>query len=182
MNGLWVSSGQVTLFFGASLLFGLFAGALFDVFRIMRIARRSFGRASLPRFLRFGDGILCFFADMIYWLMLAAAYSVFIYHRAYGRLRLGSLLCVGVGFFVWHYTLGRLMILTADRIIALVRRIVGFIISVTLKPIFCALVFLVRRLLGILYRIRTAFYHRRTLKRELLLAGRGFGIMKIKRH
>ena len=182
MSGIWVSSGQITRFFGLSLIFGLFAGALFDLFRIMRIAGRS--RSSVPtsRLFRYGDGLFCFIADMIYWLLLAAAYSVFIYHQSYGRLRIGALLCVGIGFLAWHYTVGRLIILAADRIIAFVRKLLRFIISITVKPLFRAIAFPVRKVSGIFNRIFSALYHSYAARRELSLADKGFGIRKIKRH
>ncbi|MBQ4054076.1 MAG: hypothetical protein IJD17_00050 [Clostridia bacterium] len=181
MNGFWVSSGQVTRFFGLSAVFGLFAGALFDLFRIMRIARRSSDSPSFPRFLRFGDRLLCFISDILYWLLLAVAYSIFIYRAFYGRFRIGSLLCVAGGFLVWHYTAGRLVVYLADRMIALIRIAVGFILSITLKPVFRALRFLVRLLSGFLGGAFAAVHHRIAVRRELSLAAKGFGIQKLKR-
>lgn len=183
MTGVWQSSAEITAFFLWSIVFGLFAGAFFDIFRIMRIARRSV--VNLKRFslfLRLGDGILCFLSDVVYWLVLAVGYSVFIYRWAGGRFRIGSLLCVAAGFLIWHYTLGRLVILLADRIISLIRLVIGFILSVTLVPILRLVSFFGRKIKSLFAAVFISLYHSIAVKRELSLASKGFGIDKIKRN
>ena len=180
---MWLSSADITVFFLWSIVFGLLAGALFDVFRIMRIARRSIvnvKRSSL--FLHLGDGILCFLSDILYWLILAVAYSVFIYRWADGRLRIGSLLCAAAGFLIWHYTIGRAVMLLADRIIALIRVIVGFILSITLVPLYRLFAFVGRKVNNLFSAVFAVLCHSIAVKRELSLASKGFLIDKIKRN
>ncbi len=182
MTDVWVSSGQVTLFFLYSILFGVCAGAFYDLFRILRIARKPKERTKeAGRVLMLGDDILCFVSDMIYWLVLAAAYSIFIYREAEGRLRIGSLLCAAAGFLCWHFTIGRLIIFLADRIIRLIRLIFGFVLSVTLVPLLRLLRFIGQRLCALFSAVFGRVYHRFAVKRELSLASRGFGIEKSKR-
>ncbi len=183
MNGVWVSSGQVTLFFLYSIVFGVCAGAFYDLFRILRIARKPKERKrEAGRFLRLGDDILCFVSDMIYWLVLAAVYSIFIYRESEGRLRIGSLLCAAAGFLCWHFTLGRLIIFLADRIIRLIRLVFGFVLSVTLVPLLRLLRFIGRRLSALFSAVFGSVYHGFAVKRELSLASRGFGIAKNRRN
>lgn len=180
---MWMSSAEITAFFLYSIVFGLLAGAFFDIFRILRIARGSVVKIKhISLFLRFGDGILCFLSDLTYWLILAVAYSVFIYRWADGRLRIGSLICVALGFIVWHYTLGRLVMILADRIVALIRLIVGFILSVTLVPLWRFMTFVMRKIRTLFAVAFGALYHHIAVKRELSLASRGFGIDRIKRN
>ena len=179
---MWISSWQVTLFFRWSLVFGVCAGAFYDLFRILRIARNgSGGLWSKHGFLRFGDFALCFAADMLFWLTLAVCYSIFIYRMAGGRLRLVSLFAVACGFAAWFFTCGRLVVFLADRIIALARRIVGFIVGITLVPLGRAVRFCMKKTAALLAFVFGSFYDRAARRRELTLAAKGFNILRSKK-
>lgn len=181
MNGVWLTSYEVTLFFGRSALFGTAAGAFYDIFRIIRISRKPKGEEwAKHRFLRFGDTVLCFVGDILFWLTLAVCYSIFIYHTIEGRLRLGSIASGVAGFLIWHLTAGRLIVFLADRIIALVRRIIAFIISVTLVPLGRAFCFIGKKAGELAGLVFGAVFHKVIWKREIALASKGFKINKFR--
>ena len=165
---MWFSSGEVIRLFLWSLVFGLCSGAFYDIFRIVRIARRPTRRVGPV------DTALCVIEDLLYWLILAAAYCVFIYDVAGGRLRLISLAACAAGHAAWHFTLGRAVIFAADRIIAAVRAVLRLIFRLTVLPL--------ARLIRILVRpgviILAALYDKLKRSHELSLARRGYGVKK----
>ena len=176
---MWFSAYRVDRLFLWSLLFGAAAGAYYDIFRIIRIARKPRGDGwKSRRFLRYGDAVLCFAGDILYWLTLAAAYCVFIYDAADGRLRIASLIAVAGGFLVWFFTLGRLVAAAADMIIYAVRLILKAVFRVTVVPAAKALRFIFTRIAGAFRAIRTAIYSVLAVRLEKRRAARGYGLLR----
>ena len=174
---MWVSSYETMRLFARSLLFGACAGAYYDVFRVLRIARKPRGNAwSRRRVLRYADVALCFAGDLFFWLTLAAAYCVFIYDAADGRLRIVSLIALLCGAAAWYFSFGRLIVLVADKVIGAVRTAFSFAVGITVIP----LARVIKRLAGLLGRLIGrlfgAFYDKVERRRELAGAEKGYGV------
>ena len=101
-----------------STLFGFLAGALYDVFRVRRIA------VKIP--------LLWHFEDFFFMVFCGAVYSLLFYALNSGRVR-GFAFAGGiVGFCLYRKTLGRLVMAASERIIAFVKYI---FLKVILPPI-----------------------------------------------
>lgn len=162
-----------------SILFGVCVGAFYDVFRVIRIARKPRGAAwSSHRILRYADAVLCFCGDMLFWLTVAVAYCVFIYDAADGRLRIASLVAALLGAAAWYFSFGRLVVFAADKIIGFFRAAFRFILKITLFPIVRLLVFAATTAGGMLGRSFGALYGRIKYRRELSAADKGFGLYR----
>ena len=176
---MWFPAQRVVRLFLWSLVFGAAAGAYYDIFRILRIARKPRGDGwRHSRFLRHGDAALCFAGDLFFWLSSAAAYCVFIYDLADGRLRIASLIAVCLGFLFWFFTFGRLIVAAADLIIRAVRAAICAVCSVTVVPAAKGIRFIARKLAALFAGLFGAVYSRVAIRRELRLASRGYGFKK----
>ena len=174
---MWFYSPQVIRLFLLSVLFGAGAGAFYDLFRILRIARKPRGEEwSKRRFLRYGDFILCFLGDMIFWIVLAVAYSIFIYAIANGRLRISSLIAAAIGFAAWFFSAGRLTVFLADRIIFGARFVLRFVARLTVIPAARIAYAAWSAVSGFIRKRIAIVVDRRTARRENSLAGKGYGL------
>ena len=164
---MWFSSADVVRLTVLSFVFGLGSGAFYDLFRIWRIARRP-SRRRAGRI----DFMLCVVEDLLYWLILSAAYCVFIFDAAGGRLRLISLAAAACGHLAWHFTLGRAVVFISGRIIAAVRAALRLLFRVTVVPALRALAFLLRPAV----RACGYIYDKTKRARGLRSARRGYGL------
>ena len=176
---MWFSAYRVIRLFLWSLVFGAASGAYYDIFRILRIARKPRGDAwKSRRLLRYGDAALCFAGDLLFWITLAAVYCVFIYDMADGRLRIISLIAVCLGFLAWYFTFGRLIVAAADRIIQAVRFVVKAVCRVTLFPAAKAVGYIARKIYAAFRKAFGLFYSKAAYRRELRLASKGYRVLK----
>jgi spore cortex biosynthesis protein YabQ len=100
--------GQTGLLLSAALL-GFALGAVYDIFRIFRVATRS-GRVAV------------FVLDLLYWLICAAVTFVFLLFQNDGRMRALSMLAQIGGAALYYYTIGRLVIKRAAAASVLAKR------------------------------------------------------------
>jgi len=112
--------------------------------------------------------------DLIFWMILAAAYSVFIYDVAGGRLRLSSLFACFAGHLIWHFTLGRLTVFLADRIIYAVKTALRFVFRITVLPLFK----LITVILSPIASLFSVICDRIRQRRGIALAARGYKLKK----
>ena len=118
-----------------STLFGFLAGALYDVFRVRRIA------VKIP--------LLWHFEDFFFMVFCGAVYSLLFYALNSGRVR-GFAFAGGiVGFYVYRKTLGRLVMALSERIINAVKYISRRIILPPIKFV----IGLVKRAFGALFHV-----------------------------
>jgi hypothetical protein len=104
-----ISQISLARLFLLSLVFGFVACAVYDLFRIRRIAIR------IP--------ILWHFEDFFFMLACAACFCVLFFVKSSGKVRGFAFGTALVGAGMYRYTLGRLVMRSAERIIALVKRI-----------------------------------------------------------
>ena len=105
-----------------SILFGMGLGVLYDLFRIFRVAFPP-GRT------------LALFEDLIWWLMAGVLTVLFCIAEMNGQIRIFALMGEGIGFLLYHLTIGVLVLGASRWIIGLISAILRFLYRITLAPI-----------------------------------------------
>lgn len=122
------------------LIFSFFAGivfgAVYDVFRIRRIA---FARDKTRRVIKRVDAVIIFLEDVIFSLFIAVTMILICYKLYFGIPRWYSYGGAALGFFLWRVTAGKLVIKLADKIIAAISAFFAFILQRIITPPLSAL-------------------------------------------
>lgn len=105
---------EQTAVFLHALLLGMALGCLYDVFRITRIA------FLIPAALVLAEDLLFFFLSSI-------VLFGFMLERSYGQIRWFILLGVVLGWVLYYFTLGSLVMKCSARIIGFTRRLLAFL-------------------------------------------------------
>lgn len=79
----------------ASFASGVFCGAVYDVFRILRA-------------FAFKSKLIIFFEDLVYCAFVSLCLSVLYYNYSNGRVRAYAIVCLALGFSLYYFTLGKL--------------------------------------------------------------------------
>ena len=124
-----------------SLACGGLCGVLYDLFRISRVllgvseytaaARKLYAApmpligcvyrpGSTPVRDRIGNGVIAL-GDVLYGILSGCVFSVFLYVAASGCFRWFYLAGAGIGFLVYYFTFGRLVMLSSDVIVYVLR-------------------------------------------------------------
>lgn len=191
------------LLLGAFVL-GLAWGAVYDVFRIIRISRSNppapsggFYEKIAPRrkIEPFGgrlkkargaaDAALTFIEDILFFLICAAAEVIFFLAENDGAVRIYCILFTACGYFIYRITLGRAVIFFSSNIIFLFKCLIYWLFYIIMIPIKHFLS-LMRKCGSFMYSISVkkllrAIKKRRSNSLEKSLyddAGNGFGIFK----
>lgn len=164
-----VSMWGELLFLLRSLLFGVALGVLYSLLRISRLflgvrypgGVGGLSKVRLPllgdktamRFLkRKREGLLflpVLLGDLLFFLLFAIGYSVFLYAFHSGVFRLYSLLGVALGFFLCEKTVGRLVLRFSLFILFGLYAVWDYAVYFLFAPLFRVLGRLLRLLLGI---------------------------------
>ena len=80
-----------------ALVLGMALGVLFDGFRILRVAFKA-------------GVVAAFLQDCLFWGITALCTFLYITARLDGEPRVFVLLCELLGFFVYYFTIGRLVV------------------------------------------------------------------------
>lgn len=111
-----------TALFFQSIVFGFFAGLVFEFFRFLRLA--------LPQ-----TTMTVFCQDLLFFLPVTLFFLLFTFAFSDGVVRWFSVAGAGGGFFLYLGTLGKILFFFADRILSLIRRILFFLFRKTLLPV-----------------------------------------------
>ena len=111
---------QTRLFFMAVGL-GFFAGVVFDLFRILRLAV-SFGKIAVA------------VQDVIYILFVFALSFVFFLSKNMGEIRLFAILGELIGFIIYYLTFGSFVYSISGKLIALIRRVLSWLFKIISYP------------------------------------------------
>lgn len=155
---------------------GAALGALYDVFRILRVAMKPI--QSMPsRIKRFYDTVgdtIIFAQDILYSLAAVAVVAVFLFHINDGQLRWFVLAGAAAGFSVYYMTVGRLVMLCANAIISFIRSLIRLILRLTLFPAIKVARFIWRLISGAWRYIVRKLYTAYVMRRILRQAEKGF--------
>ncbi len=159
-----------------SAVVGAALGALYDVFRIIRVAMKP--SPDMPAVLRsvydaIGDAVI-FAEDILFSFAAALVVTVFLFHINDGQLRWFVLAGAGTGFTFYYITVGRLVILCAEVIISFIRMIIRFVLSLTLIPAIKAVRFTWRFIVKSVTYAERKLYTAVVMRRTLRQAERGF--------
>ena len=135
----------IVLWYG--LWFGVFAGLLYECFRILRCAQRQMLKGS-GRFLEFLNILLVFFQDILYFLLLSVAAVLFIYVCNRGQLRISILVCMALGFVFYIKTVGRLIFTLHMRLLSLIAFAFRLVFRYTLRYLFLFFIWVYRSSIG----------------------------------
>ncbi len=125
-------SEQLRLFINALLLGGIL-GLTYDVFRIIRVA------------VKHGNALI-FAEDALYWMFCAGVTFVYLLSQNSGQVRFYVILGEFLGAVIYYFTLGKLILSLARTIIKIVKAIIKFIYSITLRPFVLLFLWLYRLL------------------------------------
>ncbi len=171
---MWFSVSEhlrVTLY---SFFIGLLLGVLYDVIRLTRITlglavysnvserlyrhRLPFIRESRA-YIGCGSGkgkfagALIFIGDIVYALVSAAVYSVFLFHAIRGQVRWYFIASSAVGFFAYYFTVSCFFLTVLEVVVFVLRAAVRYITELFLLPIRVAFGLAVRALKALRLRI-----------------------------
>jgi len=114
---LEISVSEQAIVFLNSLCFGVALGVIYDLFRIIRVA--------------FPMGKIIVFIEDLLFLISAGLFSfIFILTVNSGRIRIFLLIAAAIGFILYYFTIGKLILKSAQSII----KIIKFILSKILSP------------------------------------------------
>ncbi len=123
---------------------GILFGAVYDLLRIRRVAfrlpRKKDGEKAgkvvsfFRRHWEKTDTVLIFFEDLIFSLFCTVTLILLDFRLYFGVPRWYSAAAALLGFLLYYVTVGKLVIRSAERLISLLRRAVGFLLLHTLFP------------------------------------------------
>lgn len=137
---------------------GAMLGAIWDVFRVIRVAMSVENTEDLPRFYRRLLNVCAFAEDILFSVIAAVGVTIFVYHTNDGKFRWFALAGCALGFYIYYKTIGRLVISIAKPLTALIRRIIAFIcVKIIFPPFrFCAV--MLARLSRLLFKASKALF------------------------
>lgn len=113
---VFFNTGEELWIFGCACLLGVFLGAVYDVVRVVRAVVLH-------------NRIMVFVEDFLYMLFASLCFFIFSMELVRGQLRLFVLVGNAVGFMIFHYTAGNILLF-------FVKKISFFIKKWILKPVF----------------------------------------------
>jgi len=128
---------------------GFFLGAYYDVFRVIRLIMNSKNRT-------------VFLQDMLFFSTSAIITFLFSLAITEGNLRFYFFAGEIIGFFAYHYTIGRIVVRFARTVTAAIIFVWGAIWKVISFPFK-----LIKRPLTLIYQKILAFFKKKTLKRYI---------------
>ena len=200
-----ISQRLLGMLFVWAVLLGFALGGVYDVLRITRIlcgvhyagrplqsasgaVDASLAPSSPPTFRRRLSRILrtllIFAEDLLFGVVCGISLIILLYYTNDGQFRALSVCGMACGFFVYYHTLGRLVMLFSEVIVYALRRLVLWIVHLTLLPfrwltrLLCRTVG--RRITRLAKRIRhkhNVRYTNKTVDECVQLASRGFGLL-----
>lgn len=168
---------------------GVLLGIIYDVFRILRIAVEPSNRLRLLSTVtgsETADGkkphgetvrtVVIAIEDIIYSVICAVIISVMIFHINSGHPRWFILLGTALAFFVYYFTIGKIVMLFSSYIFLFVRTVFMFVMKLTLFPLLKLFRWLFGIAAGFMRRLIRAMAGKILYSRELKAAERGYGM------
>ena len=132
---------------------GIFLGAVYDIFRLIRISRNdsthSVGKAIQKRFFQKSDSmndkqektrisefIIVFVEDILFFTIAAITEILALFYINAGEIRIYYLMISAIGFFAYQRTFGNIVLFFSKQLLYLIRKIIYFIACFILIPSF----------------------------------------------
>ncbi|MBQ9921705.1 MAG: spore cortex biosynthesis protein YabQ [Clostridia bacterium] len=158
-----ISMTQQCMFFVYSIVLGAVCGAVYDIFRIFRVALRH-------------NGTAVFFEDVLFCLICCVMLILFIFCANYGIVRWFSFFGWAGGFYIYYMTVGKMVISAANMIIGFIK---NYIIYPAKRAVYFVFSALLRFVSGMVRVIKKYIYELRKYlrcRRIVRCAAKGFGI------
>lgn len=97
----------------------------------------------------FYKSVVVFIGDILFFFVVSPIFTVFIYYANNGKIRWYLVIGAIIGFLLYYFTIGRLIMLFSSAIVFTVRTIGAYVIYFTLRPV----VLLLRLILGFIRKV-----------------------------
>jgi hypothetical protein len=138
-----------------SALIGMVLGIIYDIFRILRIARQPYimpegklyelikiptkkikpRKNKFRKIFIFSDNLITFAEDIIFWIIASFSMVLFIYHANGGVIRIYFIIFYFIGAALYFFTIGKITIYFSVRIIFLVRCLLYWSFYIIIYPV-----------------------------------------------
>jgi spore cortex biosynthesis protein YabQ len=127
---LGISVSQQTIAFLTACIFGMALGAIYDVFRIFRIAITC-------------GKIVVFIQDIIFFVLSATLSFLLMLYTNTGEIRLFYILGELIGFCIYYFTIGILVYKSAKAVVEFIKKILRVVFRLILKPIWRLIIIII---------------------------------------
>lgn len=172
----YLSQLSLAKLLAASLLLGIALGALYDLFRIRRLAFRRASKEPTHstdpvkhrRLHSLIAAMLLHIEDALFGVAAGIATALLYFALSRGQVRLMAIFGEGVGFLLYRQTLGRLVMACADRIL----RLIAFLINLLVRFFLLPPIRLLKRILSAIGQSCRKAHDRRRRRRLDRIGGR----------
>ncbi|MBE6574321.1 MAG: hypothetical protein E7652_08000 [Ruminococcaceae bacterium] len=170
---------EIYAFILYSCILGFTFGALYDFFRIIRMAvsvpgilySREMGRKYKNSF---AVNTVVFICDILFFVIAACITAIFIFHANNGNIRGIALFGSLIGFIVYYNTVGRLVTMISGFIIRSVYYTVNFIIKKVILPILFFILHIIKCIWYTVIDVTDLIYTKRCMSRIVSASKKGF--------
>lgn len=167
-NVMEISQALYGAIFIYSIVIGIILGVVYDVFRIQRITMESDNK-----YFTVIRDIIIFIEDIIFAIISAIFIAIMIFYVNNGQIRWFALFGTSIGFIIYYNTIGRIVILCSEKIIAFIRYCIRmiknlvcrFLIKPVIKFVRFVIILSYVRYMKIKNKRYTATYTARTLRK-----------------
>ena len=132
-----ISPYMLALLLVYSLIFGISAGVLNDANRIIRIALGMQGSKQKSKKRRLYSAVSIIFIgvqDVLLFAYMGVGVVILNYYLNRGIFRIYSIAAAAVGFALYYFTLGRVVMFFAERIVRALRFVISWILKIVTAP------------------------------------------------
>ena len=132
-----ISPYMLSLLLLYSFLFGMSAGIVNDINKILRLffsARREEIRTR-GRFARGSSCAVIFFQDILLFTYMGVGTVLLNYYLNRGQFRIYSIAAVAAGFVLYYFTLGKIIMFFAESIVLFLHTVIFKLLHILLLPI-----------------------------------------------
>lgn len=151
---MWFSISEQFAVIGYSVIMGVFFGIIYDFVKITRVLQGISAYSGISHKIhgmklplirhRFSDPkkkknsaraiIILFLGDIIFSLLCAAAYSLFLFHAIRGQVRWYFIVATAVGFFLYYFTVSKIVIKLIEALFWVVKIVIIYLWEAFLLP------------------------------------------------
>jgi len=138
---LEVIGSQQAFLFAQACLLGVALGVVYDIFRILRIAVKT-------------NTVVAFIEDLLFFIIATAATFMFLLLMDDGRIRWYPFLGEALGFMVYYFTLGRLVMKISKIIITFIKAVFRTLFRIFIYPFVVVFRWIYKKLHPIYHKVK----------------------------